>query len=136
MDDDPRGDMDDAPGGDGGVLCILIFCYFQNSSGVLVTQHYTCFFPEQRGSRFHVSAREYYYYLLQIRSGVFVIFFHGGRLFQQWLVDMYIKVESMRLDWHARPENQAIICANLYQVIFNFMVMQWFCEFSGVFSYV
>ncbi|RCV11597.1 hypothetical protein SETIT_2G199000v2 [Setaria italica] len=31
--------------------------------------------------------------------GVFTIFFYGGRLFQQWIVDMYIKIESMRLDW-------------------------------------
>jgi hypothetical protein len=23
---------------------------------------------------------------------------YGGRLFQQWLMDMYVKVESMRLD--------------------------------------
>ena len=107
---------------------------FSQLIGVLVTHHYPYFFPERRG--FHVSAREYYCYLLQIHDVVFVIFFYGGRLFQQWLVDMYIKVESMRLDWHARPENQAIICADLYQVIFNFMVMQWFCEFSGVFSYV
>jgi len=104
---------------------------FSQLIGVLVTHHYPYFFPERRG--FHVSAREYYCYLLQIRAGVFVIFFHGGRLFQQWLVDMYIKVESMRLDWHARPENQAIICANLYQVIFNFMVIKCFSNFVGFF---
>jgi len=42
--------------------------------------------------------------------------FYGGRLFQQWIVDIYIKVESMRLDWHSRSENQAIIRADLYQV--------------------
>ena len=53
---------------------------------------------------------------MQIRNGVFVIMFYGGRLFQQWIVDIYIKVESMRLDWHSVPENQAIIRADLYQV--------------------
>ena len=44
------------------------------------------------------------------------MFFHAGRLFQQFAVDMYVKVESMRLDWYAKPPNQAIIRADLYQV--------------------
>jgi hypothetical protein len=42
------------------------------------------------GSRLYVSAREYYCYLMQI-DGVFNVFFRGGNLFQQWVVDMYIK---------------------------------------------
>jgi hypothetical protein len=33
------------------------------------------------GSRLYVSAREYYCYLMQIRDGVFNVFFHGRRLF-------------------------------------------------------
>jgi len=67
-------------------------------------------------SRLHVSAREYYCYMMQVREGVFVIFFYGGRLFQQWIVDIYIKIESMRLDWYSNPEHQKIIRADLYQV--------------------
>jgi len=55
-------------------------------------------------------------YIMQIRNGVFNIFFHGGRLFQQWIVDMYVKIESMRLDWYSNPEHQKIIRADLYQV--------------------
>ena len=43
------------------------------------------------------------------------MFFHAGRLFQQFTVDMYVKVESMRLDWYAKPPHQAIIRADLYQ---------------------
>ena len=39
-----------------------------------------------------------------------------GRLFQQWAVDMYIKIESMRLDWYSNPANQKLIRAELYQV--------------------
>jgi hypothetical protein len=31
-------------------------------------------------------------------------------------VDMYIKIESIRLDWYSNPENQKLICAELYQV--------------------
>ena len=54
--------------------------------------------------------------MMQIRNGVFNIFFHGGRLFQQWIVDMYVKIESMRLDWYSNPEQQKIIRADLYQV--------------------
>ncbi|RLN09345.1 hypothetical protein C2845_PM11G15710 [Panicum miliaceum] len=50
------------------------------------------------GSRRHVSAREYYYFKLHIREGQFNVLFHAGRLFQQFAVDMYVKVESMRLD--------------------------------------
>lgn len=63
-----------------------------------------------------VTAREYYCFLLQAREGVFNILLFGGRLFQQWVVDMYIKIESMRLDWYSNPVNQKIIRAELYQV--------------------
>jgi hypothetical protein len=45
-----------------------------------------------------VSAREYYCYKLQMRHNEFNIMFYGEMLFQQWLMDMYVKVESMRLD--------------------------------------
>jgi hypothetical protein len=31
-------------------------------------------------------------------------------------MDMYIKIESMRLDWYSNPENQKLIRAELYQV--------------------
>jgi hypothetical protein len=71
------------------------------------------------GSRHYVSAREYYCYLMQIRDGVFNVFFCGGRLFQQCVVDMYIKIESMRLDWYSNLANQKIIRADLYQVSVN-----------------
>jgi len=29
---------------------------------------------------------------------------------------MYIKIESMRLDWYSNPDNQKLIRAELYQV--------------------
>ena len=47
---------------------------------------------------------------------VLLLFFYGGRLFQQWLVDVYVKIESMHLDWYSNPEHQKIIRADLYQV--------------------
>jgi hypothetical protein len=45
-----------------------------------------------------VSAREYGCYKLQMRLDEFNILFYGGRIFQQWFVDMYVKVEPKRLE--------------------------------------
>jgi hypothetical protein len=84
-----------------------------------------------------VIAREYYCFLLQAREGVFNILLFGGRLFQQWVVDMYIKIESMRLDWYSNPDNQKIIRAELYQVSdtydFNFYCLEGY--FSRIFCF-
>ena len=63
-----------------------------------------------------VSAREYYCFKLQVRKKLFNIILFGGRLFQQWAVDMYIKIETMRLDWYSKPSNQKLLRADLYQV--------------------
>jgi len=71
---------------------------------------------EENQSGKYVTAREYYCFLMQVRRGLFNILLFGGRLFQQWAVDMYIKIESMRLDWYANPANQKLIRAELYQV--------------------
>ena len=48
-----------------------------------------------------------------MRRGIFNTVLHGKRLFQQYTVDMYIKVESSRLDYIDR--NQKEIRADLYQ---------------------
>lgn len=74
-------------------------------------------------SRIHVTAREYYCYLMQMRRGEFNVFFCGGRLFQQWIADMYIKTESMRLDWYSKPANQKIIRADLYPVLLYLYIL-------------
>uniref|UniRef100_K3XRA4 ATP-dependent DNA helicase n=1 Tax=Setaria italica TaxID=4555 RepID=K3XRA4_SETIT len=71
------------------------------------------------GSRLHVSAQEYYCYIMQIRDGVFNIFVYGGHLFQQWIVDIYIKIGSMSLDWYSNPDHQKIIRVDLYQGILD-----------------
>jgi hypothetical protein len=71
---------------------------------------------KEKKSRKFVSAREYYCFKLQVRKKLFNIILFGGRLFQQWAVDMYIKIETMRLDWYSKPENQKVIRADLYQV--------------------
>jgi hypothetical protein len=68
------------------------------------------------GSRKFFSAREYYCFKLQVRKGLFNIILFGARGFQQWAVDMYIKMETMRLDFFSDPKNQKRIRADLYQV--------------------
>jgi hypothetical protein len=74
---------------------------------------------EERQSGRFVTAREYYCFLMQVREGLFNILLFGGQLFQQWVVDMYIKIESMRLDWYSNPDNQKLIRAELYQVSYG-----------------
>jgi hypothetical protein len=49
-----------------------------------------------------------------MRPDEFNILFYGGTLFQQWLVDLYVKVETMRHDWYSLPKHQKIIRAELY----------------------
>jgi hypothetical protein len=61
-----------------------------------------------------VSAREYYCYKLPIQPNEFNIVFYVGRLFQQWLVNMFVKVESMRLAWYFLLKHKKIIRAELY----------------------
>ncbi|CAH1421261.1 unnamed protein product [Lactuca virosa] len=59
-----------------------------------------------------VSMREYYCYKFQIRPNYNVILL-GGRLLQQFVVDIYIKLETSRLDFCRK--NQSKIRADLYQ---------------------
>ncbi|XP_044360895.1 uncharacterized protein [Triticum aestivum] len=73
-------------------------------------------------SRKFVSAREYYCFKLQVRKKLLNIILFGGRLFQQWAIDMYIKIETMRLDWYSKPENQKVIRADLYQGLVDTVV--------------
>jgi hypothetical protein len=65
------------------------------------------------GSRMWVTMREYYCYKFHTRPSIFNPILYGGRLFQQFVVDTYIKIESSRLDyiWNHQKE----IRADLYQ---------------------
>ncbi|XP_035838840.1 uncharacterized protein LOC110906363 [Helianthus annuus] len=67
-----------------------------------------------RSGRTTVAMREYYCYKFQIRSTDNVLLF-GGRLLQQFVVDVYIKIETSRLEFCER--NQDKIRAELYQGI-------------------
>uniref|UniRef100_A0A0E0RB78 Uncharacterized protein n=1 Tax=Oryza rufipogon TaxID=4529 RepID=A0A0E0RB78_ORYRU len=53
-----------------------------------------------------ITEREYYCFRLQVRRELLNIILFGGRFFQQWAVDICIKIESMRLDWYSNPVNQ------------------------------
>eukprot|EP00267_Zea_mays_P051497 XP_020404453.1 uncharacterized protein LOC109944185 [Zea mays] len=60
---------------------------------------YPLFFPREPPTHLCVSVCDYYCYKFQIRPGVFNPILHGKRLFQQFAVDTYIKIESSRLDF-------------------------------------
>ena len=63
----------------------------------------------------YVSCRQYYCYKLQIRPLHKSSLLHAGRLLQQYVVDMYVKVESSRLDYFRGKQEE--IRADLYQGI-------------------
>lgn len=50
-------------------------------------------------TRLCVSVRDYYCYKIQMRRGIFNPILYGKRLFQQFVVDMYMKIEGARLDY-------------------------------------
>uniref|UniRef100_A0A453A415 Helitron helicase-like domain-containing protein n=1 Tax=Aegilops tauschii subsp. strangulata TaxID=200361 RepID=A0A453A415_AEGTS len=65
------------------------------------------------GGRLCVSVRDYYCYKLQMRPGIFNPILFGKRLFQQFAVDTYIKIENSRLDYIWGHQDK--IRADLYQ---------------------
>ncbi|XP_073121315.1 uncharacterized protein [Henckelia pumila] len=67
-----------------------------------------------------VSCREYYCYKLQIREDDTSVLLYGGRLLQQFVVDMYIKLETTRLDYFRN--HQAEMRSELYQGIVDSVV--------------
>ncbi|XP_020263362.1 uncharacterized protein LOC109839344 [Asparagus officinalis] len=63
-----------------------------------------------------VSCREYYCYKLQIRdTRQSIVLTSAGRLFHQYAVDMYIKLETTRLDYFRKKQSE--IRAELFQGI-------------------
>ncbi|KAI8530232.1 hypothetical protein RHMOL_Rhmol11G0040100 [Rhododendron molle] len=64
-----------------------------------------------------VSAREFYAYRFQIRPSIDSIILQSGRLLQQFAVDMYVKIETSRLDYFRNKQDE--IRADLYQGIID-----------------
>ena len=60
-----------------------------------------------------ITIRDYYCYKFQMRPGIFNPILHGKRLFQQFAVDAYIKIESNRLEYISKHQKQ--LRADLYQ---------------------
>ncbi|KAL6603039.1 hypothetical protein ACP70R_043400 [Stipagrostis hirtigluma subsp. patula] len=69
----------------------------------------------ENSSNASVTPREYYCFKLQIRPEEFNVLLFGKRLTQQYIVDMYIKIESIRLAFLLQPSTQVLIRADLYQ---------------------
>ncbi|XP_021737552.1 uncharacterized protein LOC110704077 [Chenopodium quinoa] len=63
----------------------------------------------------HVSPREYYAYKLQCRPNNMLL--RAGRCLQQYIVDMYVKIENTRLDYFRH--NQQKIRDDLYQRVLD-----------------
>ena len=61
---------------------------------------------DKKKKRDIVSCREFYCYIFQIKGGVQFIHTIGGRLTQQFAVDMYIKVETTRLEFHRSEQDK------------------------------
>ncbi|XP_048501440.1 uncharacterized protein LOC104885353 [Beta vulgaris subsp. vulgaris] len=66
-------------------------------------------------TRTQISCRAYYAYLLQMRPRNYIL--RACRLFQQFIVDMYVKLENTGLDFFRH--NQATIRVELYQGILD-----------------
>ncbi|KAG5532702.1 hypothetical protein RHGRI_027111 [Rhododendron griersonianum] len=64
-----------------------------------------------------VSAREFYAYRFQIRPSIDSVILQSGRLLQQFAVDMYVKIETSRLDYFRNKQDE--IRADLYQGIID-----------------
>ncbi|XP_028552578.1 uncharacterized protein LOC114580151 [Dendrobium catenatum] len=71
----------------------------------------------KRTSKERVSCREYYSYKLQIREHKKSIILYAGRLLHQYVVDMYVKIETSRLDFY--KQNQHTIRSDLYKGIID-----------------
>ena len=105
------------------ILFILIVLTFPNSQCCpFVISHSV---DSCTNSQLCVSVRDYYCYKFQMRRGVFNTMLYDKRLFQQYVVDMYIKVETSRLDYIKKHQKQ--ICADLYQGVVDSLQARDYC---------
>ena len=68
--------------------------------------------PNQRKCKF-LAQREYYAYRLHTRQGEADTLFHGGKLFQQFVVDAWAAVDQNRLNFLRK--NQDLLRADIYK---------------------
>ena len=65
--------------------------------------------------------REYIAYLIQSRMGYYSTFKRGGKLFQQFLVDAYMMIESYRLNYYRNHQDQLRV--DIYKGLTDAMVV-------------
>ena len=94
-------------------LCFLCIQFFILIITIILYFYLPALGVSTRRPKSRVSCRDYYCYKLQIRPHRSSILLHSGRLFQQYIVDMYVKIETGRL--HFLRKNQDHIRADLYQ---------------------
>jgi hypothetical protein len=63
-----------------------------------------------------ITIPDYYCYKFQMRPDIFNPILHGKRIFQQFIVDTYIKIESNRLEYISKQhtELQPDLCQGLW----------------------
>jgi hypothetical protein len=92
----------------------------QPRSHYVVPMSYVLFFPNGgigwsdgmeglRNSIRNISQREFYAAQLFERRGMFNPIIHGGRLFQQYIVDMRMMVEQQRVDYARTHQEQLLV---------------------------
>jgi hypothetical protein len=57
----------------------------------------------------NISIKQFYAYLLMIRPGQDFVLHYGGKLFQQWCVDQYAKVEFNRLNYFRMNQKKKFV---------------------------
>ena len=70
-------------------------------------------------NRPYVSPMRFYSYKLQVRNNVFSTLHHGRKLFHQYIVDAYTKIEGYRLDWIRNQ--QAALRVDRYQGLMDYV---------------
>ncbi|KAJ8940615.1 hypothetical protein NQ318_004539 [Aromia moschata] len=58
-----------------------------------------------------VTIREFYRYRLQVRADQFSVLHHSGKLFQQYIVDAWVRVEANQLWWYRQNQRKYRIVA-------------------------
>ena len=83
----------------------MCFPYFSKPINIRIFPY--CFSHEKgRKNRKTVSCREYYCYKLQIRPQAKSSLLHIRHLLQQYVVDMYVKLETFGLDYFKNQEDE------------------------------
>nr|XP_027095001.1 uncharacterized protein LOC113715051 [Coffea arabica] len=75
---------------------------YKSAEEMISAEQEACNDPENNSES--VSMREYYAYKLQMRDKYCPNILNTGRLLQQYVVDMYIKIESQRLDYYKNKQ--------------------------------